>query len=293
MLHTVDVRRGLREGRSVREERSEQSGAQDSCLRSRRHLSPLFVRFARVSAMIPRIMAERATGGATLYLEAEMEEAEIRPCVAGEVAVVSARSPLGDGVNEDAAALIPLGSSRAVLAVADGVGGTRAGAAASSTALRCLERALLDADPEADLRGAILDGIERANRAVIDLGTGAATTLALVEVTTGALRPYHVGDSAILLVGQQGKVKLQTVSHSPVGYAVESGLIDQDEAMHHEDRHLISNMVGSADMRIEVGPTLRVAPRDTLLRHPSKPDDLTFVVFRPISRAKSKGPRDA
>lgn len=281
-------------------------------------------------------MGERGAGGATLYLEAEMEEAEIRPCATGEVAVVSARSPLGEGVNEDAAALIPLGSSRAVLAVADGVGGARAGAAASSTALRCLEKALREADPEDDLRGAILDGIERANRAVIELGTGAATTLALVELTPGSLRPYHVGDSAILLVGQRGKIKFQTVSHSPVGYALESGLIDQDEAMHHEDRHLISNMVGSADMRIEVGPTRRVSPRDTLVLatdglfdnllgqeiveyarrgalshvadmllatsrqrmaqpengHPSKPDDLTFLVFRPLPSTKRKGAPD-
>ena len=37
-----------------------------------------------------------------------MEEAVICPCVSGEVAIVSARSPVGEGVNEDAAALIPL-----------------------------------------------------------------------------------------------------------------------------------------------------------------------------------------
>lgn len=285
--------------------------------------------------MIPGIMAERAAGGATLYLESEMEEAEIRPCIGGEVAVVSARSPVGEGANQDAAALFALGGSRAVLAVADGVGGARAGAAASSTALRNVE-ASLPTDPGDDLRGAILDGIERANRAVIELGTGAATTLALVEVDAGWLRPYHVGDSAILLVGQRGKVKLQTVSHSPVGYAVESGLIDQDEAMHHADRHLISNMVGSSDMRIEVGPKLRLSSRDTLLLatdglfdnllaaeiveyvrkgplekaadvllatsrqrmaqpengHPSKPDDLTFVMFRPVATRKRRRSRD-
>lgn len=275
-------------------------------------------------------MAGRTTGGVQLYLAAEMEEPELWPCVRGEVAIVSARSPVGDGVNEDAAALIPLGSARAVLAVADGVGGGRGGAVASSTTLRCLEQALVGVDPGLDLRGAILDGIERANEAVIALGTGAATTLAVAEVTADSLRPYHVGDSAILLVGQRGRIKLQTVAHSPVGYAVESGLIDQDEAMHHRDRHLISNMVGSAQMRIEVGPVLRLAPRDTLLvatdglfdnllaqevaefvrsgslahaadvllatsrqrmaqpgeGHPSKPDDLTFLVFRPTSRGK-------
>ena len=53
--------------------------------------------------MIPGIMAERAAGGSSLYLEAEMEEADVCPLVGGEIAVVSARSPLSEGVNEDAA----------------------------------------------------------------------------------------------------------------------------------------------------------------------------------------------
>ena len=35
--------------------------------------------------------------------------------------------------------------------------------------------------------------------------------------------------------------------------------------MHHEDRHLVSNMVGSTDMRIEICSVLQLRPRDTLL----------------------------
>ena len=78
-------------------------------------------------------------------------------------------------------------------------------------------------------------------------------------------RPYHVGDSEILVVGQRGRIKLQTVSHSPVGYAVEAGLLTQKEALHHDDRHLVSNLIGSPDMRIEVGSPMVLAPRDTVL----------------------------
>jgi len=170
-----------------------------------------------------------------------------------------------------------------------------------------------------------MNGIERANEAVLELGVGAGTTLAAVEVQDGTVRPYHVGDSTILLVGQRGKLKLQTIAHSPVGFAVEAGVLDESEAMHHEDRHFVSNMLGVADMRIEVGSARRLARRDTLLvasdglsdnlhkdeiverirtgplavvaerlvrdarrrmeapieGEPSKPDDLTFVAFRP------------
>ncbi len=74
-----------------------------------------------------------------------------------------------------------------------------------------------------------------------------------------------MGDSEIVVVGQRGRLKLQTVSHSPVGYAVEAGMLDGEEALHHDERHLVSNLVGSAEMRIEVGSPLALAPRDTVL----------------------------
>ena len=119
--------------------------------------------------------------------------------------------------------------------------------------------------PTGMLRAAVLDGIERANDTIQALGIGAATTIAAAEITGREVRPYHVGDSMILLVGQRGKVKFQSVSHSPVAQAVEAGLLDEHEAMHHEDRHLVSNVVGSPSMRIEIGPQLKMAERDTLL----------------------------
>jgi serine/threonine protein phosphatase PrpC len=100
---------------------------------------------------------------------------------------------------------------------------------------------------------------------VLELGSGAATTLAVVEVQGPTVRPYHVGDSEILITGQRGRVKLQTISHSPIGYAVEAGLIAADDAIHHEERHVISNVIGSASMRIELGPAVTLAARDTVL----------------------------
>jgi serine/threonine protein phosphatase PrpC len=50
-----------------------------------------------------------------------------------------------------------------------------------------------------------------------------------------------------------------------VGYAVEAGLLEVDEALHHEERHLVSNLVGSADMHIEIGPSIELSPSDTVI----------------------------
>jgi len=243
----------------------------------------------------------------------------------GQAAFFSSRAPDAERPNEDAAALLPVDGGSCVLAVADGLGGSLAGAQASEAAVRSLADALAPAARSGGmLRTAILNGFESANAGVRDLGVGAGTTLAVAEVQEDVVRPYHAGDSPILVVGQRGRVKLQTVDHSPVGFAVEAGLLDADAALHHEDRHIISNFVGCATLRIEVGSGLHLAERDTLClasdgladnlhtdeiaecirtgslaeaadalassarqrmlapgrRNPSKPDDLTFVLYR-------------
>jgi serine/threonine protein phosphatase PrpC len=211
-------------------------------------------------------MPASAKGVSALYLDRDMSDPEVHEVGCGEVAVFTARCPGKDSANEDAAAILSFGDDACVLLVADGMGGERAGQEAASLAIRAMRSAIGEAEREGwMLRTAIMNGIERANRGVLELGVGAGTTLAAVEVQDGAVRPYHVGDSTILLVGQRGKVKLQTVAHSPVGFAVEAGVLDASEAMHHEDRHLVSNMLGVSDMRIEVGSTRRLAPFDTLL----------------------------
>jgi serine/threonine protein phosphatase PrpC len=200
------------------------------------------------------------------FFQVDMLKVQTYPIAEGEAGVFSAPSSDKQTPNEDAAALISVDHRTGILVVADGLGGSPAGEQASCLAVRKMISSIRELSAEEpDLRAAILDGIEAANRAVSELGCGAATTLAVAEIRDHAVRSYHVGDSMILVVGQRGKIKLQTISHSPVGYALEAGMLDEAEAMHHAERHVVSNTIGAADMRIEVGPTVRLAPRDTLL----------------------------
>jgi serine/threonine protein phosphatase PrpC len=183
------------------------------------------------------------------------------------VAVFSARRPEKTTPNQDAAAVIAAGDGAAVLVVADGCGGMAAGEQAARIAIDCLvEHISPVAAPEGPpLRTAILDGVEAANRQILDLKNGAGATLAIVQLEPGTARPYHVGDSQILLVGNRGKIKLFTTSHSPVGYAVESGLLEEREAIGHEERHLVFNYLGSNEMHVEVGSSRKISSRDGLL----------------------------
>ncbi len=206
------------------------------------------------------------TDKAQLFLNLDLEDVDTRDILGGTAGVYTTRSPGKPGPNEDSAAIVPYDGDAGVLIVADGLGGMPAGADASRAVVQTLV-ACLDEGRAAglNLRDAILDGIEQANRSLLERAVGSAATLALVEISAGCVRPYHVGDAAILLTGQRGAVKVQTAAHSPVGYALQSGLLDETEAMSDDNRHLVSNIVGSADMRIEIGAQANLAPRDTLL----------------------------
>ena len=201
-----------------------------------------------------------------LYFKSNMDAAEQHLLPGGEAVVFSSRSPDKRTANEDSAALLSYGEHAKVLTVADGMGGARHGEVASRITLESLrDNIAIAAREERLLRSGILSGIEEASTRIKETSPGSGTTIAALEISENSVRPYHVGDSVILVVGQRGKVKLLTVPHSPVGLAVEAGVLDHKEAMHHEDRHIILNYVGATDMRIEMGPVIALAAKDTVI----------------------------
>lgn len=260
----------------------------------------------------------------------ELEKRAVR-IGGGTLVVYTCRCPGKTTENEDTVAAIPYGPDAAVLVVADGAGGLPAGRQASRTAVTTLEASLQATMSETMLlRTAIMTGIEQANKAVLDLANGSATTLTVVTVEGKVARTYQIGDSEALIVGQRGKLKAQTLAHSPTGFAVEAGFLDQRAALHHEERHLVSNLLGSTDMRIDVGATVELSQRDSVLlatdgltdnihieeivelmrkgplgaaldaltelaqrrmtveskSQPSKPDDLSVILFRKTQRRR-------
>lgn len=174
-------------------------------------------------------------------------------------------SPHHPDRNEDAAGVWLMDDGRALLAVSDGMGGTPQGADASAAAIRALDAEVTRSESSGSLRAAILDAFERANQVILEDIAGSGSTLVVGELVAGEARTYNVGDSAALLMGQRGKMKLETIAHSPVGYGIAAGLIDPDAALSHEDRHYLSNHLGSRSMHVEVGSACTLAARDTFL----------------------------
>lgn len=251
----------------------------------------------------------------------------------GEVLAYTGRAPDKESENQDTVGIIPYGPDAAVLVVADGAGGLPAGRRASQTAVAALDQSLQVAESKTMmLRTAILDGIESANEAVLGLANGAATTMTVVTIEGRVARMYQIGDSEAVITGQRGLVRAQTMAHSPTGFAVEAGFLDERDALHHEERHLVSNFIGTSDMRIDVGAAVSLRSRDTVLvasdgltdnvhmheiinlmrkgplekaldaivnlalyrmnadstNQPSKPDDLSIILFRKTAKTSSQ-----
>ena len=210
----------------------------------------------------------------TTFYSLQMEEIACLAVAGGRVAAFSRRSPDKDSPdkevdeslkNEDAFAVLPTSESTGVLAVADGCGGQFNGLEAARRAIEALSECVLRCPNPDLLRSAILDGFEAAAKSVAELGNGAATTLIAVELGNDLIRTYHVGDSQAMLVGSRGKVKLQTRAHSPVGYALEAGMLSESDALGHADRHIVSNVLGSSELHIDIGLPRPFSPRDTLV----------------------------
>ncbi len=195
------------------------------------------------------------------FASANTAEPESLTIAGTELAVFTRAAPNKDGASEDAVMILQHSPGTLVIAIADGAGGYAGGGTASATAVDALRRASAEGS-ELPARAAILNGFESAHQAIKDNAGGAATTLAVIELSGSQLRTYNAGDSGIVVTGQRGRIKLQSVSHSPTGYAVEAGLLDPGEALHHEERHMVSNLLGLEPMSVEIGSPLTLAAND-------------------------------
>ena len=134
-----------------------------------------------------------------------------------------------------------------LLAVADGVGGGKAGETAAEIMIAELE-GLADGASVPEL----VASIERANRLVRDAGAndpsraGMATTACVIALRDDHVDAVHVGDSRAYVL-RAGTLDQITEDHSLVAELVRSGAISPAEAAVHPNRNMITRAVGAED----------------------------------------------
>jgi serine/threonine protein phosphatase PrpC len=149
-----------------------------------------------------------------------------------------------------------------LFAVADGMGGAKAGEVASAVAVEAVETASESGEPaEAQLAGIVRD----ANRRIYDLAVadesrrGMGTTLTLAKVHDGEVSLAHVGDSRAYRM-RDGELSQLTRDHSLVAELERSGQITPEAAEHHPQRSIITRALGpEPDVEVD---TYTLAGRD-------------------------------
>ena len=168
----------------------------------------------------------------------------------------------------------------AVLAVADGIGGYRAGEVASqhATGFVCRRFARSAKDGREGTRapsdgnwGQVLsEVIEQANRELYDLAVseerfyGMGTTIVVAAIAGSRLFVSHVGDSRAYLV-RNGTVHRLTEDHSWVAEQVRAGLLDPAAADSHPKKNIITRALGLTPVVLVDGAVFDVTEQDTVV----------------------------
>ena len=151
--------------------------------------------------------------------------------------------------NEDAFVVEP-----PLYAVADGMGGARAGEVASQLALQTI------IDMQRTGTGSLEDEVREANHVVFERAgsderyAGMGTTLTAALASPDAIRLAHVGDSRAYLL-RAGALRQLTRDHTLVDRMVAAGEITRDEADVHPHRNVLLRALGTE-------PTVDIEARD-------------------------------
>ena len=147
--------------------------------------------------------------------------------------------------NEDAAWF---DESRAVFAVADGMGGHLAGEVASRMAIEAVER--MAGENSVPGISALRDMTAAAHEAILEHAqshaecAGMGTTLSVLWLGESYAYIAHVGDSRIYRL-RAGSLTQITQDHSLVEELVRAGLITHEQARTHPRRNIITRALGT------------------------------------------------
>jgi serine/threonine protein phosphatase PrpC len=145
--------------------------------------------------------------------------------------------------NEDAYVFEP-----PLFAIADGMGGARAGEVAAALAVAALKDGRGTVVDEASLEARIAEANRQVwERSVADphtAGMGTTVTVAFFDPAAGRVVFGHVGDSRAYRLRGDGLEQV-TTDHSLVAELVQSGVLTPEEAERHPQRSAITRAVGT------------------------------------------------
>ncbi|MCB0324138.1 MAG: Stp1/IreP family PP2C-type Ser/Thr phosphatase [Bdellovibrionales bacterium] len=146
--------------------------------------------------------------------------------------------------------------------VADGMGGARGGATASSIAVNVISDGAFTHAGEINAES-LKAAIERANRVIFNRSkndeelSGMGTTVVAVAIVSDQLLLAHVGDSRIYRL-RDSSIEQLTRDHTLVQELVDTGAIPPEEAANHPIAHMLTRSLGPTEaVEVEVQSVAR------------------------------------
>jgi protein phosphatase len=174
--------------------------------------------------------------------------------------------------NEDSLLALAPGDGKLLVAVADGMGGHKAGEVASALAVQSL-RSALEGEQSTDTADELLTrAVELANRTIWEAaaedvekeGMGTTLVCALLNAS-GDVAIANVGDSRAYTVSA-GSAELVTIDHTWVNQQVLGGQMSEREARLSPYRNLLTRSLGSTPrVQVDLFNNVRLGPGDALV----------------------------
>ncbi len=174
--------------------------------------------------------------------------------------------PALNDMNQETALTIRKPGPGSLWAVCDGMGGQSSGEVAAHLAVRGL-KGLQEALTTREYEPTVRAWTRQASQAVLDRTSGGGCTLALVYFRDSEALVAHVGDSRVYRM-HEGSLTRLTRDHSRVEMLLAAGMITEEQAATHSQRHVITRYLGM-DPEVTCDPTFAepfpVQPGDRLI----------------------------
>jgi protein phosphatase len=155
--------------------------------------------------------------------------------------------------NEDSVTIIKNNSGEYLMAVADGMGGHKAGEIASSMTIEYLSNAFLQMDTIGDKANAVKflrESVDAINKKIFEYtdefsdSKGMGTTLVMALVTEDYLLFGNIGDSSGFVM-KDDKLYKVTKDHTLVNLLVTTGELTEEEAKMHPKKNVLMRALGA------------------------------------------------
>ncbi|AZR72959.1 hypothetical protein BBF96_05855 [Anoxybacter fermentans] len=156
-------------------------------------------------------------------------------------------------INQDS--YLALDGDIKIFAVADGMGGHKAGEVASAMAIETIRQYQGQRE---DIRQMLKDIIMDAHKRIYERQLndpacqGMGTTLTIAVIKENLLYIGHVGDSRVYLYRDQDLLQI-TTDHSLVNELLKNDQISEEEAKNHPHKHILLQALGSGnELNVEI-----------------------------------------